>query len=237
MPSLGHPRSERSRVSLSCPLITPERRSSSEPRGRFARPLRACLLVVSLAGAAQAGPLADPTRPPAGAGTSAGSADTSPVRARDGRATVPAARPAAVVAPLPVLQSVRVPATGPATAMIDGQSVRAGDTVGGRLVQAVDRLGITLAGRPAPERVLLLGGSTKQPPGSIATSHATRYEPATADNADTPQRADRPGLAMPSANASPNASPNAFPTVSPNTPTPPPPTTPAPLSVAGRTAP
>lgn len=179
--------------------------------------LEACLLGAGLAGGAQAGPLADPTRPP----SVAGNADAGPARARDGRLTAPPARPAAVAMPLPVLQSVRVPATGPATAMIDGQSVRAGDTVGGRLVQAIDRQGITLAGRPNPERVLLLGGSTKQPPGSIVTTHATRYEPATADAADTPQRADRPGLATPTATTSPTTSP----------------TMPAPLSVAGRTAP
>jgi hypothetical protein len=206
----------------------------SLPRSRSARPLRhagrpaawrlstwrlgTCLLVVGawcagLSGAALAGPLADPTRPPSAAANPAGSTDTGPVRGRDGRATAPAARPAAVAAPLPVLQSVRVPASGPAMAMIDGQMVKAGDTVGGRLVQAIDRLGITLAGRPAPERVLLLSGSPKQPPGSIATTHATRYEPAAADATDTPPRADRPGLAMPS------------------------PTTPVPLSVAGRTAP
>ncbi len=208
MPSLGHPR--------------------SAPFGRLARLpdraarhttglLGACVLGACLAGAAQAGPLADPTRPPAAAGQPAGAAETGPARARDGRATPPAARPVAAAVPLPVLQSVRVPATGPATAMIDGQSVQAGDSVGGRLVQAIDRQGITLAGRPVPERVLLLSGSPKQAPGSIATTHATRYEPAAADAPDTPQRADRPGLALPNATTFP--------------------TTPVPLSVAGRTPP
>lgn len=200
----------------------------SPPCSRFARPLRraclhaACLLSASLAGAglagaAQAGPLADPTRPPSTTATTAGGADTGQARTRDDRLSAPATRQAPVAAPLPVLQSVRVPTTGPAVAIIDGQLVQAGDTVGGRLVQAIDRLGITLAGRSGPERVLLLGGSPKQPPGSIATTHATRYEPAAADTADRPVRADRPGLAMPTATTSP--------------------TTPAPLSVAARTAP
>lgn len=204
MPPLGHP------LSPPCSRLTrPLRRAGLHP----ACLLGACLLGASLAGAAQAGPLADPTRPPSAATAPAGGADGGPVRPRDGRIVAPAARLAAVVGPLPVLQSVRVSVSGPALALIDGQLVKAGDTVGGRLVQAIDRQGITLAGRAGPERVLLLGGSPKQPPGSIATTHATRYEPAAADTSNTPVRSDRPGLAMPS------------------------PTTPVPLSVAGRTAP
>ena len=207
MPPLGHP--------------------MSPPCRHGARPLRracwhaACLLSASLAGAglaggAQAGPLADPTRPPSTTATPAGGAETGQARARDGRLSAPAARQAPIAAPLPVLQSVRVPVSGPALAMIDGQLVKIGDTVGGRLVQAIDRLGITLAGRSGPERVLLLGGSPKQPPGSIATTHATRYENAAAqapDKPDTPARSHHPGLAMPAT------------------------TTPVPLSVAARTAP
>ena len=174
---------------------------------RLARRTVTCLLGACLATSALAGPLADPTRPP----TSVAAAPTA-----DGarsRPSAPAARAAVPVAPLPVLQSVRVPAQGPAVAMIDGQLVKAGDTVAGRLVTSIDHQGLTLAGRTGSERVWLLGGSAKQPAGSIATTHATRYEPAALDPADTPQRADRPGLALPS------------------------PTTPVPLSVAGRTAP
>ena len=181
--------------------------------------LAACLLGASLAGGAHAAALADPTRPPSAAanavvGAEAGAARSRDGRdSRDGRATAPTARPAAPALSLPVLQSVRVPVSGPALAMIDGQLVRAGDTVGGRLVQAIDQQGITLSGRAGAERVLLLGGNPKQPPGSIATTHATRYEPAAAEASDLPARSDRPGLAMPY------------------------PTTPVPLSVAVRTAP
>ena len=210
--------------------MTPLGHPMSPPCRHGARPLRraglhlscllaACLVATGLlgaglAGAAQAGPLADPTRPPPSVAT--GPTDGGgggPVRARDRRNAAPTAQPAAVAAPLPVLQSVRVPASGPALAMIDGQLVQAGDTVGGRLVQAVDRQGITLAGRSGPARVLLLDGSPKQAPGSIATSHAARYESAAAQAPDTPARSDRPGLAMPAT------------------------TTPVPLSVAARTAP
>ena len=217
MPTLGDPRSA-PRSQMARPLRRATRNTACL---RGACLLGACLLGASLAGAAQAGPLADPTRPPSSAGSLAVAADSGPLRNRDGRGTAPATRPAAPATPLPVLQSVRVPTTGPATAMIDGQSVQAGDTVSGRLVQAIDRLGITLAGRPGPERVLLLGGSPKQPPGSIAATLATRYEPAAADAADAPQRADRPGLAMPTATTSATTSP----------------TMPVPLSVAGRTSP
>lgn len=195
--------------------MTPSGHATSGLLG--ARPWAACLLSAGLAASALAGPLADPTRPPTSA-SPAGNAAGNPAMTADtarGRppTPAPAARAAPPPTPLPVLQSVRVPAQGAAVAMIDGQLVQAGDTVGDRVVKSIDPLGITLVGRGGTVRVLLLGGNPKQPPGSIATTHATRYEPAALNAADTPQRADRPGLALPS------------------------PTTPVPLSVAGRTAP
>ncbi|MBC7726882.1 MAG: hypothetical protein H7242_04590 [Microbacteriaceae bacterium] len=196
-----------------------EKQTPGRRRWQCADVLAACLLGASLAGGAHAAPLADPTRPPSAAGHAVVGAETEPARSRDsrdsrdGRATAPAARPAAPAPAMPVLQSVRVPVSGPALAMIDGQLVKAGDTVGGRLVQAIDQQGITLSSPAGAERVPLLGGNPKQPPGSIATTHATRYEPAAAEASDLPARSDRPGLAMPY------------------------PTTPVPLSVAGRTVP
>jgi hypothetical protein len=199
--------------------VQPPRPPTPAPRHRVAsrllrarllasRQLAACLLVAGLTAVARAAPLADPTQPPPGSGT-----DTRPAPLRNGRAPAPAARAVAAPVPLPVLQSVWVPTSGLAMAMIDGQMVKAGDTVGGRLVQAIDRQGITLAGSSGPERVQLLGGSPKQPAGSIVTMHAAHYEPAATDASDAPASTNRPGLAMPS------------------------PTTPVPLSVAGRTAP
>lgn len=157
--------------------------------------LLAGLFALSLA--ANAGPLADPTRPPSTPGAATGQ------RGPLGAGTRPAAAPVAapvVVAPLPLLQSVQLPSPGPtqglALAMIEGQPVRAGDTVAGRLVLSIDSQGLVLRGVAGPERLWLLDGTPKQAPGSILTTRSARYVPAavegeaTADS-DTPSSTER----------------------------------------------
>ena len=142
--------------------------------------LPACLLGLALA--AGAGPLADPTRPPSAQGGSVGG-----LRAATG--SRPAAAPPApmVVAPLPLplLQSVQIPAPGPtqgqALALIDGQPVRVGDTVAGRLVLGIDSQGLLLRGVAGQERLWLLSGSPKQAAGSILTTRSAHYVPAPVD--------------------------------------------------------
>ena len=157
-------------------------------------------------GAVQAGPLADPTRPPSAAAAAVAVDRTVP---RPPRAAEPDEA-------APVLQGVQLPAHGAAVAMIDGQLVKAGDSVGRRRVIAIDSQGVLLDGRPGALRLQLLGGSAKQPAGSALAARSARYVPAAADAERAPgrtDRADRPSLNPPS------------------------PTTPGPLSVAGRTSP
>lgn len=172
---------------------------------------------------AGAGPLADPTRPPSAQGP-AGLA-----RASTG------ARPAAAIAPLvvaplplPLLQSVHIPAAGPtqglALALIDGQPVRVGDTVAGRLVLGIDHQGLLLRGVAGQERLWLLGGSPKQAAGSILTTRSARYVPAlvedvTAADPETASSTER-STRSPQASALPAR-----------------PATTGPLSLAGKNAP
>ena len=89
-------------------------------------------------------------------------------------APVPAA-PAPSLPALPALQSVHLPAQGPALALVDGQSVRTGDTLAGRLVLAIDNQGLTLQGRDGHERLLLLAGATKQAVGTIQTQRSAGF--------------------------------------------------------------
>ena len=172
---------------------------------------------------AGAGPLADPTRPPSAQGP-AGLA-----RASTG------ARPATAIAPLvvaplplPLLQSVHLPSPGPtqglALAMIEGQPVRTGDTVAGRLVLSIDSQGLVLRGVAGPERLWLLDGTPKQAPGSILTTRSARYVPAAVDD-ETTASTDIPSSTARTAR-SPQAS--AVPAR---------PATTGPLSLAGKNAP
>jgi hypothetical protein len=92
-------------------------------------------LVVLCAGAvctAQAASLADPTRPPA--------ALFAPVAASG-----PAAAPRPTPAPQPLhVQSVRLPAHGAPSALIDDHLVTLGDKLGGHTVVAIDAGGVQL---------------------------------------------------------------------------------------------
>lgn len=154
--------------------------------------------------------LPDPTRPPAA--LAAAVAVPGPVAS--GRVT-PATRSDA--GPRPDgggdalrLQSLRVPAQGPASALIDGREVRVGDSVGERVVAAIDADGVLLrspgargAGAAGERRLRLLGGDEKQPPGTIQITRSARWQ-APADTlaadaalagASAPQRAAPVSLA------------------------------------------
>lgn len=148
--------------------------------------LLAALFALSLA--ANAGPLADPTRPPSAQGAATG--QRGPLGAGTRPAAAPLVAPVVVAPlPLPLLQSVQLPSPGPtqglALAMIEGQPVRAGDTVAGRLVLSIDSQGLVLRGVAGPERLWLLDGTPKQAPGSILTTRSARYVPAAVDGETT----------------------------------------------------
>ena len=170
---------------------------------------RAALLAPLLAAAAaapvaQAGPLADPTRPPAalvavqphgpGANT-AGPSATLALRNAAASAPATAAAPAAAPVLQSVLQSVQVPVRGPAVALVDGRLVKAGDMVGKRTVLSIDSQSLVLRGDSGTERLWLLAGNSKQAPGSIVTTHSASFVPApqapdTAQELDARARAE-----------------------------------------------
>ena len=181
--------------------MTKRDRTNPTPAGAGSRSrslrLKALALVVLSCGGASlsAGPLADPTRPPANLaspGLSANAGPASPARAQADAAAQTAARQAAAAAaaataaatpPLPplaglVLQSVQSPARGPAMALINGQLVKIGDPVAGRLVLGIDAQGVVLQGSAGQERLWLLGDSVKQAVGSILSSRSAQYTPA-----------------------------------------------------------
>lgn len=184
------------------------------------------LLVFALA--ADAGPLADPTRPPSAQGPAGSPRVTTGAR--------PAAAPVAPVVvaplPLPLLQSVHIPAPGPtqgqALALIDGQPVRAGDTVAGRLVLSIDQQGLVLRGVAGNERLWLLGGSPKQAAGSILTTRSAHYVPAPVEAVTTTDAATDPETASRNERNARSPQASALPAR---------PATTGPLSLAGKNAP
>lgn len=174
-----------------------------------------------------AGPLADPTRPPSSieaVGAPMGAAHrANPATARAIAAAARAAQVEEAPMPLPAVQSVQVPARGPAVALLDGRVVRVGDSLAGRTVIAIDSQGVVLrtergdraektdkadkAGKTtkaeAPlERIWLLGGSPKQPPGSVTAMQAA-YVPAPSASAAQPGNASRTAAGTPPPNAAP----------------------------------
>ena len=174
-----------------------------------------------------AGPLADPTRPPSSieaVGAPMGAAHrANPATARAIAAAARAAQAEEAPLPLPAVQSVQVPARGPAVALLDGRVVRVGDSLAGRTVIAIDSQGVVLraerSDRPekadktdkagkttkaeAPlERIWLLGGSPKQPPGSVTAMQAA-YVPAPSASAAQPGNASRTAAGTPPPNAAP----------------------------------
>ena len=141
------------------------------------------LATAAAATVAQAGPLADPTRPPAALvavqphGPGASTAGPSATLAlRGAAASAPATAPAPAAAS--VLQSVQVPVRGPAVALVDGRLVKAGDMVGKRTVLSIDSQSLVLRGDSGTERLWLLAGNSKQAPGSIVTTHSASFVPA-----------------------------------------------------------
>ena len=206
------------------------RRLTLTPPGpaRTARacPAAAAALLLAAAALVQAGPLADPTRPPpglVGAPLPAGSATPRGPAAPPGGGPGPAARVAAAalparVLPAEVLQSVQLPVRGPAVAMVDGQLVKAGDKLGDRVVLSIDSQGLVLRGDAGTERLWLLGTSAKQAPGSITITRTASFVPA-------PRAPDPAPEADPSPRTERAASPPALP-VAPST-----------LSLAGKSPP
>jgi len=122
--------------------------------------------------AAPPAPLADPTRPPGMAAPAA----APPGAARGAAQPRPAAPPPA----LPMLQAIQLPEQGPATAMVDGRLVTTGDRIGERVVVAIDRQGLLMGGKGGSDRLWLLTGEAKQPPGTIAETRSARIVPAVA---------------------------------------------------------
>ncbi|MES2715395.1 MAG: hypothetical protein V4795_06500 [Pseudomonadota bacterium] len=170
--------------------------------------------------ASMAGPLADPTRPPAALMAPGGMAAAAlPHRANldTARAIAAAARaadPPAPAAPA-VVQAVQLPAQGSAggtaRALVDGKPVSVGDLLDGRTVLAIDAQGLLVKGPRGPERLWLLNGAPKQAAGSITGSASARYQAA-------------PGSGGTSAATSADSNANNS-------------ATPTPLSLAGRTTP
>lgn len=170
-----------------CPSAAP---AGADSRPRTLRLEALTLVVLSCGGASlSAGPLADPTRPPANLASSMPSSSTAtanPARNPVDPAAQTAARQAATAAataalpPLAgvLLQSVQSPARGPAVAIINGQLVKIGDPVAGRLVHSIDAQGVVLRGSAGHERLWLLGDSPKQAAGSILSSRSAQFTPA-----------------------------------------------------------
>lgn len=127
---------------------------NARPVPRAATALCALLLAAAPA-ALRAQDLADPTRPAGPAGTAerarAASSPNTPPRA------------------LPQLQSLQIPAQGPASALLDGRVVRVGDRVGELTVVAIDGQGILMRAAHSEKRIPLVTGITKSDSGSVAT--------------------------------------------------------------------
>lgn len=107
--------------------------------------LSAVLWILLPIGSARAA-LHDPTRPPAGLGTSPTPTPTTSVPPADTVARTPVARSAPpVVLPIPRVQALHLPAdtlAGRATALIDGRLVRVGDRLGDATVQDIRADGV-----------------------------------------------------------------------------------------------
>lgn len=149
-------------------------------------------VIVALGAVGMAAPpaalLADPTRPPAALATVASPRAALPAAGQAAAPGTSAPRADTVPPPPPLrLQSLRLQAGGRASALIDGREVKVGDTVGERVVLAIDADGVLLRSGNGPERRLrLLGGDEKQPPGTIQITRSARWQ---ADPQTTPEPA------------------------------------------------
>lgn len=125
----------------------------------------------------------DPTRPP--------------LPVRRGSLAQPAALPspaaqaaASAVAPAePRLQSLHLPQQGPATALVDGQLLRVGDSHGPNTITAIDADGVSARGPAGRQRWTLLGVNYLDP--AQARRAAVRRLPAEAGADDAPPLAAR----------------------------------------------
>lgn len=201
-------------------------RRPARPLHALAVPGLAALGLAATALAAQGGPLADPTRPPAALMAPGGLAAAAlPHRANldTARAIAAAARAADAPppAPPPSVQAVQLPAHGTARALVDGRQVQVGDLLDGRVILAIDPQGLLVKGPRGPERLWLLGGTPKQAAGSITHSQSARFQPAPAPGLPADSQAATP--AERGAGAAPTSSTTSA--------------APAPLSLAGRTTP
>ena len=146
---------------------------------RAAAGLHAAWLLASLTATAPAaaGPLADPTRPP-----------TPPVVASSGSPTpgASAVRPAAEPRAVPQLQSIQVPEQGPASAVIDGRLVQAGERIGGLVIAAIDAQGVLLRTPTGSDRLWLIAAGAKQPAGSLTQTRSASFTPAPSPAVATP---------------------------------------------------
>lgn len=170
---------------------------SNGPLARAAAALAGAALLHGATAAAPAGPLADPTRPPAALSAPGGLAAAAlPHQAnRDTARAIAAAQRAAEppppsAPPAPVLvQAVQLPApgstSGAAAALVDGRPVTVGEQIDGRTVLAIDAQGLLVKGPRGSERLWLLGGTAKQAVGSISQGQTARYQAAPQAPPDT----------------------------------------------------
>jgi len=208
---------------------------------RFAIVAQSALWACAFAAPVHAGPLADPTRPPAALVAPGGLAAAAlPHRANldTARAIAAAARAAEALQPPPppaVVQGVQLRTGGSTSALVDGRTVKVGDALDGRTVLAIDAQGLLVKGPRGPERLWLLGGAPKQAAGSITDSQWARYQavPAATGEGST-AGAEQPLNAAPGNQPDRQTAPGAQ--ARPPTTTSAAPAT-APVSLAGRTTP
>lgn len=205
------------------PAATHHRPVQTAPAAKAWWGLLACLGTLGLGGqpatATAQATLPDPTRPPSAVLAATAATGTTAPGGRP--VTEPAAPPPPP--PPPVLQAVQLPAQGLASALIDGQLVRVGDTVGERFTLAViDARGVVLRGPAGALRLRLLHADGKQAPGSIVITRSTSFSPETGPRQAPAQGAA--GRAEPDNAGAPDNDPAAR---SSN----------APVNVAGRTSP
>lgn len=160
-------------------------RAAAAGRSTLAATVVGVVLLHGVSAPALAGPLADPTRPPAALQAPGGLAAAAlPHQAnRDTARAIAAAQRAADPPPPPapvVVQAVQLPAAGSmpgvAMALVDGRPVKAGEQIDGRNVLVIDAQGLLVKGAKGPERLWLLVGTAKQAAGSITHSQTARYQ-------------------------------------------------------------
>ncbi|ACB35355.1 hypothetical protein Lcho_3095 [Leptothrix cholodnii SP-6] len=161
----------------------------------------ACFAWIATAAQAQNSPaagrtgIADPTRPPAGLGGAP--ADAAPVNAPGNpprsaqAASSNAARPLPRPAPPPRLQSVHLPQSGPASALVDNRLLRTGERIDEWQVERIAHDGLMLRSATRQLWLPLLPATAM----STATATATAIGDAAATDRPAAPRSDTPHLA------------------------------------------